>query len=218
MAKYVVSHQMPQGATYVYLIRAINVEADFDNRPEKKDKWMSIQHVAEVVKDGRSPRGTVHLSMRLLASALQDFLFNDRELKISVSGEVICLERTEALAEARLLVDNIHKSVLHMDTGSQEQRTSASSQSFKKVVKKPKGISPGQAIVVYRTPGRGMPLSQEPSQSKRTRSICSPAQGSIEAAQASTSMTLPPPMAKEQSTPEEVTKKAKAGQVGEWCR
>lgn len=93
------AHQIFAGSVYVYLIGAIQVEASLDQRPSKQNLWMPVSQLAAAVEDGKNAKGTVPLSTRMLARTLQEFLFGDIAVRITVTGAITCQMKEEAPAE-----------------------------------------------------------------------------------------------------------------------
>lgn len=93
MTKKVLAHSVVAGSVYVYLVGTLKVEEAFDCRQHKQASWMPISKLAMMGSDGKTPRGTVSVSIRMLAHVLKDFLFEEMEIKSRWEGQSRCRQR-----------------------------------------------------------------------------------------------------------------------------
>lgn len=99
MEKWLISHQVQNEDVYVYFVGKLTVGEDFVGRPYKRACWLKKTALSAMVKDSKANQGAIPISTRVLANALREQLFGNKDLKITVLGETKVQTKEQTLDE-----------------------------------------------------------------------------------------------------------------------
>lgn len=82
---------------YIYFLGVMKVNEHFDYRTDKQEYWVSKRKLGSMFYDGKMLRGSVPLNMRIVAKAVQDLVFAEEDIMITVPGTMVVKSKEECM-------------------------------------------------------------------------------------------------------------------------